>query len=221
MKNLSIHKSLFVALLLVFSIDAYAYDFEEGNVSYEINTDGSVSITGCLSKDDSKLVIPDVIDSRRVKYIKGGAFIGCNNLKEVIIGDSIRSIGYDAFNSCDSLTSVTIGKCVRYIEKDAFFRCKNLKSIHLKCERPPIVKGGNFTYKEIISYNVYTFDTYAKTTLYVPKGALPAYYVADAWRYFEVIEEDISNVRYFMLFAGCIIGIGFIAAIITVMRKRK
>lgn len=58
-----------------------------------------------------------------------GSFEGCASLEEVVLPDSLSSIGYGAFDACDSLMSVTIGDGVTIIGKAAFSYCISLESI--------------------------------------------------------------------------------------------
>ena len=52
-----------------------------------------------------------------------------NSLKEVVLGDSVKSIGDYAFFSCVRLTSVTLGNSVTSIGDDAFSRCFHLRTV--------------------------------------------------------------------------------------------
>ncbi len=70
------------------------------------------------------VVIPDSVTS-----IGGGAFSYCTSLKSINIPDSVTSIDWDAFYECTSLTSVTIPDSVTSIGSAAFSRCTNLTSI--------------------------------------------------------------------------------------------
>lgn len=60
-----------------------------------------------------------------------GAFYYCSSLTNVVIGDSVTSIGNYAF-SCCSLTSVVIGKNVTTIGLHTFYACSNLTSVEFK-----------------------------------------------------------------------------------------
>ena len=70
------------------------------------------------------VVIPDSVTS-----IGKGTFQECDNLTSVTIPDSVTSIGSSAFKSCSNLKNVTIPDSVTNIGSSAFFYCKNLISV--------------------------------------------------------------------------------------------
>ncbi len=59
------------------------------------------------------------------------ALYNCDSLKNVTIGNSVKSIGNSTFSNCDSLQSVTIGEGVESIGDNAFSGCSNLQSISI------------------------------------------------------------------------------------------
>ena len=75
-------------------------------------------------KKVTNLVIPDSVTS-----IGDYAFSYCSGLTSITISDSVTSIGEDAFFNCDGLTSVTIGNSVTSIGDWAFAGCTGLTSI--------------------------------------------------------------------------------------------
>ena len=77
-------------------------------------------------KSLSNVVIPDSVTS-----IGDGAFEDCSSLSSVVLPDSITSIGNRAFNECDSLRSVVIPDGVTSIGVGAFIGCKSLKSLEI------------------------------------------------------------------------------------------
>ena len=70
------------------------------------------------------VVIPDTVTS-----IGEWAFCECSSLKSVTIPDSVTSIGMRAFVCCTSLTNVTIPNSVTSIGECAFADCKSLTNV--------------------------------------------------------------------------------------------
>ena len=78
-----------------------------------------------LNGDEVKdLVIPNSVTS-----IGGYAFRGCSGLTSVTIPNSVTSIGGSAFSGCSGLTSVTIPNSVTSIGERAFYECYGLTSV--------------------------------------------------------------------------------------------
>lgn len=127
----------------------------------------------------TSIVIPS-----SVKKIEEGAFAGCSGLtsvtfnckvigdwfkgnqsiKEIIIGDSVTSIGRSAFENCKNLVSVVISNGVSEIEECAFSECVNLKSINIP-ESVTTIKPGAFEgcYKVLLKYTPKFKDTPSPT----------------------------------------------------------
>ena len=83
------------------------------NLKWYLTDDGVLTITG---------------EGRMDNYYDGGPW-GYDDIKRVIIGDSVTSIGKIAFRRCHSLTSVTIGNRVTSIGNEAFRQCRSLTSV--------------------------------------------------------------------------------------------
>ncbi len=80
---------------------------------------------------ESSLVERVFIPDTTVK-IEFGAFIFCEDLKEITLPNSIVFIGHNAFQDCSALTEITIPSSVRKIERNAFSRCTNLRSVNIQ-----------------------------------------------------------------------------------------
>ena len=72
----------------------------------------------------TELIIPD-----SVKSIGEKAFSGYPSLTSITIPNSVTSIGSSAFYECSSLTSITIPNSVTSIGSSAFYDCDKLSSI--------------------------------------------------------------------------------------------
>ena len=80
------------------------------------------AFTWCRSLSD--IVIPDSVTS-----IGFGAFLNCSSLSNIVIPDSVTSIGGAAFFTCGSLSSIVIPDSVTSIGHNIFQGCSSLSEI--------------------------------------------------------------------------------------------
>ena len=73
--------------------------------------------------------IKSVVIGDGVTTIGNYAFYNCTNLSSITIPDSVTTIGSDAFYNCYNLTNITIPDSVTTISNSAFYNCSNLSSI--------------------------------------------------------------------------------------------
>ena len=120
--------------------------------------------------------VKDLVIPNSVTSIGNYAFYYCSGLTSVTIPNSVTSIGDYAFDSCSSLTSVTIPNSVTSIGSCAFLDCSGLTSVTVENPTP-------------VSITSDVFSNSANATLYVPKGSKAAYENARYWREFKEIVE--------------------------------
>ena len=67
-----------------------------------------------------------------LKRIGNCAFWGCIHLKELVVPDTVESIGYNAWDHCEELATITIGKNVTKIGDETICNCESLQTIIFK-----------------------------------------------------------------------------------------
>ena len=96
--------------------------YVDGYLVYSDDT--KTTLLGCSAAATGEIVIPNSVTS-----IGEYAFWGCSSLISVTIPNSVTSIGEYAFDGCSGLTSVTIGNSVTSIGEGAFEDCSGLTSV--------------------------------------------------------------------------------------------
>ncbi len=137
---------------------------------------------------DSVLKSIDVdIDNQKYSSIDGVLYdklqtnlICCPGGKsgDVIIPNTVTTIGVGAFRSCSNLTTITLPNSVTAIEYEAFHSCSSLTSITSLAVTPP--ECGEYVFYEIDKQ---------RCTLYVPAESIEAYKQAPEWKDFILVEE--------------------------------
>ncbi|MGM9824894.1 MAG: leucine-rich repeat protein [Paludibacteraceae bacterium] len=127
---------LSLLVLLMTTLSTYAYDFQSGDLYYNITSETTVEVTYQVydSKTNyqglSTATIPETVTYDGTTYsvtsIGDKAFYYCSDLTSITISESITSIKEYAFYKCTSLSSVTIPKSVISIGRYAFYFCSAL-----------------------------------------------------------------------------------------------
>ena len=126
---------------------------------------GSLAFLGCSGL--KKVIVPDIAawcgisfsnsDSNPLYYAKHIYSDENIEIKDLVIPNSVTSIGYSAFENCSGLTSVTIPNSVTSIEGRPFYGCSGLTSIS--------VENGNSKYDSRDNCNA-IIETATNTLLY-------------------------------------------------------
>ena len=91
-------------------------------IENDVTSIGDSAFIGCSNLIN--IMIPDTLIS-----IGGYAFSSCNSMSNITIPDSVKSIGYATFSGCSSLNTITIPDSVTSIGDGAFSGCSSLSMI--------------------------------------------------------------------------------------------
>ena len=108
--------------------------------------------------------------------------MNCTSLISIDIPNSVTTIVLSAFSGCTGLTSVTIPNSVTSIGRSAFGGCTGLTDIYCHIEEPLTITA-----------NVFRDVPTSTCTLHVPVGSKEKYEVADVWKEFLNIVEDLPT----------------------------
>ncbi len=115
----------------------------DGSYTYEVNDDGTISITGYTGEEKS-LEVPATLDGYIVSEIANHAFEANWDITSVVLPEGLTVIGEGAFMDCSALTDITIPTTVSQISRAAFASCTSLTSIELS-ETVSVVQEEAFT----------------------------------------------------------------------------
>ena len=125
----------------------------------------------------TNLVIPNSVTS-----IGDAAFANCINLKSITIHDGVKTIGESAFSGCSKVETIYIGNSIESIKNYAFANCNNIFEIEIASKKAITASG-----------NVFSNDAYNNVCLYVPKGRKFAYERTTPWKNFYIVEKDFTG----------------------------
>ena len=122
--------SLFIATMTCSS--KFFMNVTIGNISYDLNDDKTATLVEFLGEgQNTKLTVPSTVTYNNSKYvvtkIEDKAFY-CDNFKEIILPNTIKSIGERAFANMYYLESINIPTNLNSIGNSAFIYCSSLSS---------------------------------------------------------------------------------------------
>jgi hypothetical protein len=100
------------------------------NFKYKVLADGTVSITGvyAAAADLTKIVLPAVIDGKKVSTLGESALATLYSLEEVVVSGYVVKIDPYAFRDCTALKTVKLSAVVVKLGEGVFSGCKALAS---------------------------------------------------------------------------------------------
>ena len=129
---------LLIALLMGLSANAEEFGTCGPDLRWHLTDNGVLTISGKGEMYDysypkrapwGKYDIKRIIIGNGITTIGGRAFAGCSALTSVTISNSVTTIGEAAFHYCSALTSITIPNSVTEIGYSAFAGCSALTSV--------------------------------------------------------------------------------------------
>ena len=95
-------------------VDTYTAMYQEAityseGLAYTENSDGTYTVSGIGTCNDTDLRIPPTYNDKAVTRIGRSAFNNCSSLTSITIPNSVTSIGFSAFAYCRNLTTVYYG----------------------------------------------------------------------------------------------------------------
>ncbi len=121
--------TVLTALLAVLPLAASSVSETDDGIFYSIEN-GEVTVEG-FNYAGSTMDIPSKIEGLPVKYIADQACRGNSAITELIIPDSVVSVGEYSFAECKNLKKVVFDDGCREISPSAFERCDSLLSVEL------------------------------------------------------------------------------------------
>lgn len=130
----------------------------------------------CPTGRTGEIIIPNTVVT-----IGDEAFEFCRYLTSVIIPNSVTTIGFAAFALCYRLSSIEIGSSVTRIGYWAFYFCNYLRSITCRAISPPIIDQPSI------------FDLPYKANVLIPCNTLADYRDSDWGAIFANLIEDCDS----------------------------
>ena len=126
--------------------------------------------------------------------VKSNAFYGCTGITNLIVGDSVSSIGTNAFLNCSNINTVILGENVISIGASGFGGCYSLSSITSFATTPPTATSTTFN------------GVSANCSIIVPVASTTAYGAATGWSQFVNITGMASSISATVYPSNAIMG---------------
>ena len=150
------------------------------NIKFKVVSIGELALSYCTHTYNLKL-------NEGLETIQHAAFRFINNIKELVIPNSVKRIEGTFVTECHSLKSITLGKGLQSLGMYAFWYVDGLRYIYSLNPIPPTFDDPNHSFDD---------TPVDKITLYVPIGSKTAYENAPGWNLFagRIVEIDPTGI---------------------------
>lgn len=90
------------------------YEYDDFGI-FSLNEDGTYTMVGCIKNDMACIQVPSEYNGTVVTEISDYAFIGCTEIQQVRIPDTVQVLGMGAFDDCDNLRAVFLPPSIQEI----------------------------------------------------------------------------------------------------------
>ncbi|WP_099468940.1 Ig-like domain-containing protein [Konateibacter massiliensis] len=172
-----ITKKLGIMLLMLGAIIIFHTDVKAATEEYTYTlNENEATITGYIGLD-AELEIPSIVgDGYVVTKIGRSAFNYNQNIKSVIIPETVDVIGRSAFAACMNMEKIVVKDGCKIIEEDAFYAC-SASSV--------IIPASVTEFGLEAPYRIFEGETNISMTVYIVPGSV-------AEEYLNVYETDVK-----------------------------
>lgn len=150
-----------------------------------------------INGDFEHINIPNSVDS-----IKGCAFRGCSNIKEIKFPNKLSYIGYGAFEDCVNLANIVITPNIKEIREKAFSNCTSIKGSIVIPQAVAFIEGEAFANTGLkyvylfakLESDIISYKTFPENSIiYVPEKY--AQYYGNNNYIYNLDKEEVSQTR--------------------------
>lgn len=150
------------------------------NIKFKVVSIGELALSYCTHTYNLKL-------NEGLETIQQAAFRYINNIKELVIPNSVKRIERTFITECHSLKTITLGTGLQSLGTYAFWYVDGLRYIYSLNPIPPKFDDPNHSFDD---------TPVDQITLYVPIGSKSAYENAPGWNLFagRIVEIDPTGI---------------------------
>lgn len=178
-RRFKLRRCAFAAIFLCAASSVFAQGYPE--TSYKLSDDKTVLES--WKGDETDIDMNSDANLKGVNEIADYAFDGNTNVKSIVIGENVKTIGAGAFQDCSGLFSVSLGSRVSHIGTECFSGLSSLQQFSVYAVEPPSL--GSYV------FNLTPVD---KCKLLVPEESIDKYKEAEQWKDFMTTTTSIASV---------------------------